>query len=129
MEGRCSCDPAKHVFSAGCVYGDPQPTPPGCARVVVCRVATSPYLLVGMRLAMSLYNCSSEYHHIAETDMRGVNLEEWSLNGTVVGKQGFPVEYKEDESMYWFGIVGASELEARQTHCASWHSSGSHSKS
>ena len=62
MEGRCSCDPAKHVFSAGCVYGDPRPTPPGCARVVVCRVATSPY------------KCSSEYHHIAETDMRGVNV-------------------------------------------------------
>ena len=62
MERRCSCDPAKHVFSAGCVYGDPQPTPPGCARVVVCRVAMSPY------------KCSSEYHHIAETDMRGVNV-------------------------------------------------------
>ena len=62
MEGRCSCDPAKHTFFAGCVYGDPQPTPPGCARVVVCRVATSPY------------KCSSEYHHIAETDMRGVNV-------------------------------------------------------
>ena len=62
MEGRCSCDPAKELFSAGCVYGDPQPTPPGCARVVVCRVATSPY------------KCSSEYHHIAETDMGGVNV-------------------------------------------------------
>ena len=62
MELRCSCDPAKELFSAGCVYGDPQPTPPGCARVVVCRVATSPY------------KCSSEYHHIAETDMRGVNV-------------------------------------------------------
>ena len=62
MEGRCSCDPAKELFSAGCVYGDPRPTPPGCARVVVCRVATSPY------------KCSSEYHHIAETDMGGVNV-------------------------------------------------------
>ena len=62
MEGRCSCDPAKELFSAGCVYGDPRPTPPGCARAVVCRVATSPY------------KCSSEYHHIAETDMRGVNV-------------------------------------------------------
>ena len=73
MEGRCSCDPAKHVFSAGCVYGDPQPTPPGCARVVVCRVATSPY------------KCSSEYHHIAETDMRGVNVLTVSLHLHVGG--------------------------------------------
>ena len=27
-------------------------------------------------------------------------MDEWGRNGTIVGKPGFPVEYKGDESMY-----------------------------